>query len=211
MANSRLIIAVLAASILSSLITALVLRPGTTNAPPSNTEQATDWSELNSNLKDLVRALQPLSAPIAGPVDATDTMPRTAIEDPIALQAIARRLEDLTGLVASQSWQGSSQAMVLAEEGPRYLVTQWPAIEELYQRVAADRGAVSQQHFFLTPTTILQRYGRPSRITASNNGFSWWYDNGQRGDARVAVVLTFVDGYVIRAGTWRKPPEIDRE
>ena len=209
MGNSRLIIAVLAASILSSLITAVVLRPGTTNAPPSNTEQETDWSELNSNLKDLVRALQPRS--VSRPVDATETMPRTSIEEPIALQAIARRLEDLTGLVASQSWQGSSQAMALAEEGPRYLVTQWPAIEELYQRVEADRGAVSQQHFFLTPTTILQRYGRPSRIRASNNGFSWYYDNGQGGDARVAVVLSFVDGYVISAGTWVQPRQIDRE
>ncbi len=208
MGNSRLIIAVLAASILSSLITALVLRPGTTNAPPSNTEQGTDWSELNSNLKDLVRALQPRS--VSRPVDATETMPRTSIEEPIALQAIARRLEDLTGLVASQSWQGSSQAMALAEEGPRYPVTQWPAIEELNQRVKADRGAVSQQHFFLTPTTILRRYGRPSRITASDNGYDWWYDNGQGGDARVAVFLTFVDGYVIGAGTWAEP-QIDRE
>ncbi len=70
---------------------------------------------------------------------------------------------------------------------------------------------MSQQHFFLTPTTILQRYGRPSSITASNNGFKWWYNNGQGGDARVAVYLSFVDGYVIGAGTWAEPPQIDRE
>ena len=197
-ANSRLIIAVLAASILSSLITAVVLRPSTTNAPPSNAEQGPDWSELNSKLKDLILALQPLSAPVARPVDQSDTVTRTPLEEPLALQEIAKHLEDLKGLVASQSWQGGSQAVELAEAGIRYPDAQWPALGELSQRLKVNRKNASRQLFFLTPAMALERYGRPTMITTRNDGsVQWSYDNMQEGDARMQVYLRFMDGYVI--------------
>ncbi len=199
MGNSRLLIAILAASVLSSLITALALRPDT-NAPPFNRSQGEDWMELNSNLKDLIQALQPLSATVARPGDQSDTIPRTPLAEPLTLQTIAKHLEDLKGIVASQSWQGGSQTVQLAEAGIRHPDTQWQAIDELNQRLKANRDAASRELFFLTPAVVLQRYGRPTLMSVSNDGgVNWFYDNKREGDARVVTHLQFVDGYLYAA------------
>ena len=66
-------------------------------------------------------------------------------------------------------------------------------------RVSADEGPAGRQLFFLTPAMVLQRYGRPTRMSGNVSGVNWVYDDEREGDARVYISLHFDNGYLTAA------------
>ena len=128
MGNLRLLLAVVAASVFSALITALAMGRGGDSIPPTPVDSGQDLSQLNATLTELVSALQPLSTRVAEQGGNPEPIQRTSIGESQALHAIARHLEELKGLMGTQSWQGSSvfnsspiaTATTRRSSGPKY-------------------------------------------------------------------------------------------
>ena len=122
---------------------------------------------------------------------------RTPVGDSETLNAIARHLEELKGLVGTQSWQGSSGSVELAAMGTQHVDAEWRALGELRQRLSEDRNGTSRNLYFLTPAMVIQRYGRPTRISPMSNGRLNWIYSSEPGGPQFSVTFRFVDGYVI--------------
>lgn len=171
-----------------------------------------DEAGLVEELRALRQSLDGLDARVAEAAAPTTARPlagsgaprsRSADLEPV-LDELARAVGRLSEQLDGASGEGVTAAGIRRARDTHRAID-WQQLMPLAEAMTRDPDGAKQVVRFLTPAELLERYGRPTQVWASNGGTSvtWHYGRIERvGDEehRVAEVnFRIQDGYVIDA------------